>query len=360
MKQVKNCVFLLAVLLVLCAFLPLCAIADADFTAELHVSQTSMPTEEGEVKLRISVQNITSTTGINCAVYKLYYDPEAVELISWENHYPADWNISDDENNALAEDWACIVQNTNETYFLYTVLNLSLDDGVKEDDVLYTDFTFRVRKEGDQSIQLKEISFAKPSLEYYNAPDQTVPLIQTVAPTDRSNTEENVRFVNVLVTIEQARAEQGITNFEFAMQYDQSVLRLIKAEPIAPASWNKDDVSMTTVYHPDTAIFSIDASEGIQISENQTLGIRLEFEIRNADFSERMVKIFDTKLVDKQGTELKASDYRIQVRYDGNGFWESNENEGKSLKILIAVLVAVVLAGAAVGTWVFMRKKKRI
>jgi len=141
--------------------------ADTDWSARLLLKQTSEVDSDSLFTVRASVTDITSKDGIICAIYHVTYDPAVLELVSWENAYPTTWDFSGNTSFG-AEDWTSVLEDDNgNSYLMYTVMNTSLEQGVKESNVLYTDLVFKKisSKATSSEITVSNISFMDKDLE---------------------------------------------------------------------------------------------------------------------------------------------------------------------------------------------------
>ncbi|MBQ3004178.1 MAG: hypothetical protein IJD82_10620, partial [Clostridia bacterium] len=166
MKIVK---FLIVSVLLACVLLSVSyfAVAEASWSAKLDLDVTSPISHDNTFSVRVSVSDITSKDGIVCAIYHVRFDPTALELVSWTNSHPSEWDFSG-KTSFGAEDWTDLLQDDNgNSYLMYTVMNTSLENGVKNDGVLYTDLVFKVRSSASKTteITVTDISFMDKTLE---------------------------------------------------------------------------------------------------------------------------------------------------------------------------------------------------
>ncbi len=166
MKIVK---FLIVTALLLCVLMSASyfTLAETEWSADLTLKQTATIADDNTFSVRVSVSDITSKSGIVCAIYHVCYDPSAVELVSWKNAYPAGWDFSG-ESSFGAEDWTSILEDDNgNSYLMYTIMNTSLEKGVVSDNVLYTDLHFKVRPNATKTTEIRvtNISFMDKDLE---------------------------------------------------------------------------------------------------------------------------------------------------------------------------------------------------
>lgn len=166
MKIVK---FLIVSVLLACVLLSVSyfAVAEVSWSAKINLDVTSPISHDNMFSVRVSVSDITSKDGIVCAIYHVRFDPTALELVSWTNSHPSEWDFSG-KTSFGAEDWTDLLQDDNgNSYLMYTVMNTSLENGVKNDGVLCTDLVFKVRSSASKTteITVTDISFMDKTLE---------------------------------------------------------------------------------------------------------------------------------------------------------------------------------------------------
>ena len=156
-KTMKIAVLLCFVAICFLSLTLPCVAIEPNWTANFTVEQSSAA--DGMVIVRVSVSDISSESGIICAIYNLHYDNKALELVSWKNGLPASWDFSGEVY--AGEDWSGVLESEGEKYFMYTVMNVKADNGVKNDDILYTEIQFKVldKTAAETKLEFTKISF---------------------------------------------------------------------------------------------------------------------------------------------------------------------------------------------------------
>lgn len=371
--------------------------AETDWKATLKAEQTAAENSEGIVTVRVSVGEITSQTGIICAMYNLYYDDKCLELVSWKNGVPANWDFT--ENSTLsAEDWSQILNEDGETYFSYTLLNVAAQDGVKDDGVLYTDLKFKVLDSAASTaeIRISEISFidandleAGTSLELA---DKTLTLnLDTEhggdvsadvsdesfsnSGTEVSNTtsEPNESIpgidvdedaVTVDVTLNNITDPTGISSFLIHVRYDEALLEYVGYQCIKPENWREDtptyeNMTPSDQINGDLLFWILNADPACTVKENGALGFRLTFKLKtDKPFEASMLSIEEPEVINGDLQEMSEGTYSISVVALDQSTGGDNAGDNAGLKIFIAVAAAVLVIGGGVAIWYFVRKKK--
>ncbi len=376
----KKCPFCLALLFFVLLIVPsVSANAQTDWSAALKVEQVFGSLEEETISIRVSVEQITSESGILCASFEIHYDNSCLELISWENSHPTSWDFSETKTYG-AEDWTMKKEGENGTYFMYTLLNSAMSDGVKKDGELSTELQFRVLKNGISSTEIciKEITFTDEELtDSCILSDQKFVLslesnnIESVSAESAIIGETYETQISMLITVEDIADTAGVSCLQFTLSYDPSVLQFIRYECLLPEDWDlnteyTEDLTNLRTEEGILVFCVMNNEQGHGVKQNGVLGFRVEFTIQGASFDPSMITLKDALLINDRLEDIAGGNYRLSVRYDldrtslSGDIFSSNDSEGKPVKILIVVIAAVVILGSAVCTFIVIRKKKLV
>lgn len=429
-----SCVLVLLLCSCIGSFLPVNAATD--WTAAINIEGIEENTEEGTLTVRVSVEKITCESGIFSAVYNIHYDNSVLELISWENSRPENWNFSG--SNPDAEDWTAIRKTDGanaETYLSYTMFNVAMSGGIKADGVLSTELHFKVLSDTATSatisvtdIQLSDVTLLNhcrlpaqrceiglqghedspvepdptvsvPSVEESSVvseksqaevseaseasvseessetsmPQSEEPSVADTVPpaaTEGSATDTTrSKQVRMWVTVEDITDPAGVSSLSFRVQYNPSYLQYVSYECLLPDDWNlqteyTEDLSQLFPEDGALAFWIVNHDVGHGVKQNGVLGFQLEFTFNGDNFDPSLFSIVDVQLINDEVREMTVDDYRLAIRYEcdgeqiGDDDFISDANEGKTLKICIAVISVVIILGAAVGAFLILRKKK--
>ena len=177
--------------------------------------------------------------------------------------------------------------------------------------------------------------------------------------------EKPSKKVLMWITVEDITNSTGVSGLEFTLKYNADFLQYVSYTCLLPEDWRKDLTEDLTQPGKGSVRFCVQYSDaGHGVKEGGKLGIQVEFTFKGTDFDPGLLTIENQRLVDENGSELSADSYRLATRYEFDGeaisdeSFDSNENEGSTLKIVIVVIcVAAVLVGAVV-TFLVIRKKK--
>lgn len=361
-----GCLLVLLLFSCIGVFLPVSA--EKAWTAAVKIERISENKEDDTITVRVSVEQITSDSGIFCAVYNICYDNSVLELISWENSKPEGWNFSG--SNPDAEDWTRIQQaeNSKENYLMYTLLNADTENGVKEDGVLYTDLHFKVLSDEAETtvISVTDIQLSDVTLvNQCRLPDQRN---SVNLRGDSASSGGNIRL---WITVDDITDPAGVSSIAFHLQYDTLHLKFIRYECLLPNDW-----SLLTEFTEDQTQLSPEAGEisfnvinsetGRGVKESGVLGLLVEFAFAGTEFDPSLLSIGDIQLMNDEVLEMTDDSYRLAVRYEYNGevFYVdeflSADHQGRLAKILIAVISVVVILAIAVAAFLVLRKKKLV
>jgi len=394
----KRAICLLTTICLLAISFSCLVAAETNWKATLKAEQTASENSEGIVTVRISIGEISSKTGIICAMYNLYYDDKCLELVSWKNGVPANWDFS--ENSTLsAEDWSQILNEDGKTYFSYTLLNVAAQDGVKDDGVLYTDLQFKVldASASTSEISITEISFIDAddlktgtsldlsdktltlNLDTEHGGDISAVTSEDVSAED-SNTESSSttsqpsesipgdiadeNTVSVDITLNDITDPTGVSSFLIHVRYNEALLEYVGYQCIKPDDWREDTIDFENMTPPDQIngdllFWILNADPACTVKENGTLGFRLTFKLKSdKPFETSMLSIAEPEVINGDLQEMSEGTYSISVVALDQNTGGDNAGESTGLKIFIAVAAAVLVIGGGVGIWYFVRKKK--
>jgi len=426
-------------LLMLSSYLTL---ADADWSARLVLKQTSEVDSDNMLTIRASVSDISSKDGIICAIYHVTYDPAVLELVSWENAYPSAWDFSGNTSFG-AEDWTSVLEDDNgNSYLMYTVMNTSLEQGVKEDGVLYTDLVFKkisskatsteitvsnisfMDKDLENNIEIADVSLnvdlhveesssvvesseessqaTSSEQEESSEPEESSAVEEsskqessvseeesseeeseetsdpvsveesTVEPqmSDATVESETARKrVTMTVLLKDIKDEYGVSALEFKLKYKPSLLKFVDYEIILPDNWDlnteytEDLCSVGT--NGDLMFCVMNYQVGCGVKEDNVLGFRIEFEVDHVSFDPSLITMEEILLINDNLEDVSEENYQLSISFaDENGSiaddtFSSSQNEGKTIKIVIAVISCAVVLALAVVSVVLVRKKKQ-
>lgn len=357
----RICVLSLALVLLVLVFASVGSLfASADTTgAAVKVEQISDVSSDGLVTVRVSFADIHMQGGILIAEYVLHYDVQKLELVSWKNAYPQTWDI----DGGVAEDWSSKVEPDNgDPYFKYTVLNVDFQGGVKDDGVLYSDLTFRVH-DANATLSVEEIEVSGPlsgaNLESFNPANVTFAIrassasdpSQSSTPSQSSGTSEAKR-VTMQVSFGDLKNSTNLASVQMKLQYDASAVKYVSCTKGDSDAWK---LTALTNDNELTLVLTNVSDEEAKLPD-----VWVTFEMLHADdyFSENMVKEAELVALNRNGDQLVEEDLTYSFDYSGNALLENRENEGRTMKIIIAVTVTVAVLVAAVVLCVTMRGKK--
>lgn len=391
----KRIVCLLVTVCILALGLSCVAVAETNWTAKFKAEQTS--SAAGIVTVKVSVSDITSETGIICAIYNLHYDNDCLELVSWENGLPSAWDFSG-ESTLGAEDWSGILEDDGKKYFLYTLMNVEADSGVTEDGILYTELQFKVLDPAATETEVKftEISFVDAgdlekgtsfdigekaiTLELNTAggeisgdessenvsaeesvPDTSVPEESVVSEPEEVPAAPGKVVVDI--TLKDITDPAGVSSLLFHVKYDKALLKYVEYSWIKPENWI-DDISYTENMTPSAQtegdlmfwVLNIDPACGVK--EDGALGFRVTFELLGEEFRPEMLTIEQVEICNSELQEMQEGTYAFSITNVSNGDNTINEKDDATLKIVIAVVAAVIVLGAAGFAWYWFGKKK--
>ena len=392
----KRIVCLLVTVCVLALGLSCVAVAETNWTAKFKAEQTSAAA--GMVTVKVSVSGITSETGIICAIYNLHYDNDCLELVSWKNGLPSGWDFSG-ESTLGAEDWSCVKEDDGKNYFLYTLMNVEADSGVTEDGVLYTELQFKVLDNSATEAELKftEISFvdagdlekgtsldldekvitlelntaggegsedessenvsSEESVPATSVPEESVVSEPEVSPADPGK-------VVVDITLKDITDPAGVSSLLFHVKYDNTLLKYVEYSWIKPENW-VDDISYTENMTPaqqtdgDLLFWVLNIDPECGVKEDGALGFRVTFELLGEEFKPEMLTIEQVEICNSELQEMQEGTYAFSITTVSNGDATITEDDDATIKIVIAVVAAVIVLGAAGFAWYWFGKKKR-
>lgn len=372
--------------------------AETSWSAVLKVEQTSSENSEGFITVRVSIDDITSKTGIICAMYNLNYDSECLELVSWTNGVPANWDFSE-SSTLYAEDWSQIITDDGKTYFSYTLMNVAAQDGVKENGVLYTDLKFKVLDDGASASDLivTEISFVDvddlvggTSLDLADktlaleldgeggntstdVSDETSSEVSedevsgtTSQPAvDVSNEETTEGVFTVDILLNNITDPAGVSSLLFHVKYDDKLLEYVSYQCIKPDNWRDDtldteDMTPADQINGDLLFWILNVDPACTVKDNGALGFRLTFELKTeTPFDPAWLTIEEAEVINGDLQEMAEGTYSISVvQIESNTSEDPVVDDGAVLKIVIAVVAAMLVIGGGVAIWYFVRKKK--
>lgn len=416
-RKIIAYIVLFCVLTISVSHVPLSA--KTDWSVSLDIEQTSERNEDGILSVRISISDITNENGIICAIYHLYFDTSCLELVSWENSYPEEWDFSGTSAFG-AEDWTSLLMSVDgRQYLMYSLMDTSVEHGVTDDHVLYTDLKFKVKDENiDTSvIEVTNISFLGKDLmngielspidfelnlkasegststevtesaseSSSNSIDESGEESSSVSNpagestatvSEDSSVESNFdesdgegKHITMVVTVEDIKDEAGVSSLQFKLNYNPLIMQFIKYECILPDNWN-----LNTAYTEDNSVVNAKNGElffcimnheaGCGVKENGVLGFRLEFEVKNMEFDPSLITMSEISLINDLIQDMDSESYRLNIQYvDEDGSLSEDtfspaENDGKTVKILVVVITCAVILGVAFCAFIIIRKKK--
>ena len=347
LRKILSCFIILCIVLSLAGVF---ALANAEWSARVDVEQTTPVAVDSMISVRISIEDITSESGIICAIYSLAFDSTCLEYISHVNGLPREWELGD-ENSLAAEDWSQLITVDGvEPYFYYTLLNDSGENGVTEDGVLYTELTFRVidpsvtqtkitiseisltDEEGlyqNYSLELADISYTLNLLEETtddesmdessfdgsgsNSPEES----QEVSEPDLF---EQTEIVSTEILLYDIKDPNGISAVEFDFSFDPSVLEFVKYEFIRPSIW-VDDVVYTEDFtniqgasNGQIHFCVLNCDENCGVKEDGILGFRLYFKAtKGTTLDESYFKIDNEIILNTLVEEIDSANYKFAI-----------------------------------------------
>lgn len=199
--------------------------------------------------------------------------------------------------------------------------------------------------------------------------EQSVSDTAPSAAEESSTGETRSKQVRMWVTVEDITDPAGVSSLSFRVEYNPSYLRYVGYECLLPEDWNlqteyTEDLSQLYPEDGALAFWIVNHDVGHGVKQNGVLGFQVEFTFNGDNFDPSLFSIVDVQLINDEVSEMTVEDYRLAIRYEcdgepiGGDDLSSNADEGKTLKILIAVISVVVILGAAVGTFLILRKKK--
>lgn len=373
--------------------------AETGWTAVFKVEQTAAESAEGNVSVRVSVSGITSETGIICAIYKLHYDPKCLELTSWKNGTPSNWDFSE-SSTLCAEDWSQVINEDGETYFYYTLLNVAAQDGVKNDGVLYTDLQFKVLDSSADSTDIKitDISFVDvedlANGTSLDLADKTLSLELTGTgsgdvsddtssesssessegdtgntasePSTEVSVDGGSNVVTVDITLNGIKDPAGVASLLFRVKYDENKLNYVSYECIKPSNWREDTIDFENLTPADQingnlSFWMLNADENCGVTDDGALGFRITFEVKGGTFDPSWLTIDEAEVINAQLQEMDSESYSfsiVKVGDDSSATTDPVSDGNSTLIIVIVVVAAVLVIGGGVAVWYFVRKKK--
>jgi hypothetical protein len=372
------------------------AVAETNWTAKFKAEQTSAA--DGMITVKASISGITSETGVICAIYNLHYDNDCLELVSWKNGLPSGWDFSG-ESTLGAEDWSVVMEDDGKNYFLYTLMNVEADGGVKDDGVLYTELQFKVLDENATEAELKftgislidandlengtsldidekiltvelnsadnEVSgdaSSENASSEESVPEASVPEESVVSKPDEVPADPGKVVVDI--TLKNITDPAGVSSLLFHVKYDKTLLKYVEYSWIKPENW-VDDINYTENMTPSAQtegdllfwVLNIDPACGVK--EDGALGFRVTFELLGEEFKPEMLTIEQVEIYNSELQEMQEGTYAFSIANVSNGDNTINEEDDATLKIVIAVVAAVIVLGAAGFAWYWFGKKKR-
>lgn len=412
--------FVLVFLLCSCIGAVLPVHAEEDWTAALKIEGINENTEEGTITVRVSVEQITCQSGIFAALFNIYYDNSVLELISWENSRPTGWDFSGGDPDAI--DFTQLRQTDDgqgESYLDFQLGNGAMTNGVKKNGELYTDLYFKVLSDTAESaeitvtdIRLADVTLlnqcqlpnqkceiglhgnedspiepaesvipdqsseessasqsADPSVSgsIETTTDEGNPAEEETPPASDGGAETTSKKVRMWITVEDITDSAGVSSLAFSLKYNANFLQYVSHECLLPSDWDlkteyTEDLSQLSNGNIRFWIVNHDAGHGAK--ENGKLGVLVEFTFAGTDFDPDLLTIENVQLINDEIKEMSVDSYRLATRYEFDGeiiyddTFSSDENEGSTLKIWIAVIAVVVVLAAAVVTFLIIRKKK--
>lgn len=389
--------------------------AATEWSASLAIEQVSDIADDGTFTVRISVSDISADKGIICSIYHVNFDNAVLELLSWDNSYPDNWDFS---GNSLfgAEDWTALQTNDDgEAYLMYTLMNTTLEDGVTDDGVLYTDIVFRALSDSVDAtvINVTDISFLSHDLEdgfelSSQAFEVSLKTMQEessdqISLDEQSSSEsvslsgdesviseesnrvdegDSVSFesdhtfvedssdqkrVVMTVLVEDILDEYGISALQFKLSYKPSFLQFVSYECILPDNWSlasqyTEDISQVDT-NGDLMFCVMNYSVGQGVKTDSVLGFRIEFIVKNVEFDPSLITMSEIMLVNENLDDVDEKAYKLNISYkteDGiiNDSSSSIQDEGKTIKIVITVIVCAVILAIAATAFATVRKKR--
>ncbi len=395
--MLKRIVCLLVTVCVLSLCLSCVAFADTDWNAKFKVEQTSAEDGDGIIKVRVSISDISSKSGIICAIYNLHYDNDCLELVSWENGLPSSWDFSGD-STLCAEDWSGILEDDGEKYFLYTLMNVEADDGVKDDNVLYTEFRFKVLDDSAASTEIKftEISYvdaddlvngtsldledktaklelntsggdvsgdtsSAESSSEESVPETTLPEESVVSNPEIEAVDPNKVVVDI--TLKDITDPAGVSSLLFHVKYDGALLKFVEYSWIKPDNWidntniTEDMMASQPQNNGDLLFWVLNVDPDCGVKEDGALGFRVTFELLGEEFKPEMLTIDQVEICNSELQEMKEGSYSFSIVTVSGGGASATE-DGATVKIIIAIVAAVLVLGGAGFAWYWFGKKK--
>lgn len=309
-----------------------------------------------------------------------------------------------------------------ESYLDFQLGNGTMTNGVKRNGELYTDLHFKVLSNIADSaeitvtdIRLADVTLLnqcqlpnqKCEIGLHGNEDSPIEPVESVTPDDPSKessasqsanpsqsadsavseiaseredaageeappasdgiTETTPKKVRMWITVEDITDPAGVSSLAFSLKYNTSFLQYVNHECLLPNDWDlqteyTEDLTQQSNGNIRVWIVNHDAGHGAK--ENGKLGILVEFTFAGTDFDPDLLTIENVQLINDEIREMSVDSYRLATRYEFDGeviyddTFSSDENEGSTFKIWIAVIAVVVVLAAAVVTFLVIRKKK--
>jgi hypothetical protein len=291
------------------------------------------------------------------------------------------------------------MEDDGKNYFLYTLMNVEADGGVKDDGVLYTELQFKVLDENATEAELKftgislidandlengtslDIDEKILTVELNSAdnevsgdassenvsseesvPEASVPEESVVSKPDEVPADPGKVVVDI--TLKNITDPAGVSSLLFHVKYDKTLLKYVEYSWIKPENW-VDDINYTENMTPSAQtegdllfwVLNIDPACGVK--EDGALGFRVTFELLGEEFKPEMLTIEQVEICNSELQEMQEGTYAFSITTVSNGDATIIEEDDATLKIVIAVVAAVIVLGVAGFAWYWFGKKKR-
>lgn len=182
-----------------------------------------------------------------------------------------------------------------------------------------------------------------------------------------NSAEKTSKKVRMWITVEDITDPAGVSSLAFTLKYNGDFLQYVRHECLLPDDWDlrtEYTEDLTQLSKGSIRVWIVNHDAGHGAKENGKLGILVEFTFSGTDFDPDLLTIESMQLINDEIKEMPIDSYRLATRYEFNGemiyddTFSSDESEGSTLKIWIAVIAVVAVLGAAVVTFLVIRKKK--
>ncbi len=222
-------------------------------------------------------------------------------------------------------------------------------------------------EESSQEESVPDETTVEDSAESSVAPDGSGVISEETDSSEQ--TEDDGERIVMTVLLKDIKDEFGISALQFKLNYKPTLLEFVDYEIILPDNWD-----LGTEYTEDVCsvgkngdlLFGVMNFEvGCGVKADDILGFKIVFKTKNVSFDPSLITMDKIEVINDDLKEVAPENYRLAISYEGkNGTiaddsFESEQDNGKGLKIVIVVVVCIVLLGIAVSAFLMVRKKKQ-